>query len=83
MSCGGVAVPCPLGLQPRSSTLPCSHTTYKTIHGHRRAWAASDPLGQSRGSDWGPYYSPRPQERDSAGYSDDTERLATCPTVLF
>lgn len=83
MRCSGVAVPCPLGLQPSSSTLPCSHTKYKTIHGHRRAWATSDPLGQSWGSGWGPHHSPGPEERDSTGYSDDTERLAACPTVLF
>lgn len=80
MRCGGVAVPCPSGLQPRSSTLPRSHAKYKTIHGHRRAWATSDPLGQSQGSGGGPHHSPGPQERGSTSHSDDRD---SPPVPLF
>lgn len=79
MRCSGVAVPCPLGLQPRSSTLPRSHAKYKTIHGHRRAWATSDPLGQSQGSGGGPHHSPGPQERGSTSHSDDTRDSPPVP----
>lgn len=78
----GVTVPCPLSLQPRSSTLPRSHAKYKTIHGHRRAWATSDPLGQSQGSGWGPHHNPGPQERDPTSSRADAERLPSIATLL-